>query len=396
MRVKTLLVLLAAVVLLAAAVTVVVVVKPFAGSSAADDGTYAYTTERELVVMRDRTVVSRVSRIFDLADPMHDKVVWTDDGQRVAVLSDTAIRQEDPQETELLWVDVRSGEQHRSPCPHCDDLAAAGGSSLLLMTWESESRSTFTTLDLADPAHPTPVAFPPAADSSYLRMFLTSGGGRLLTRQGVSGQRNTYFQRVELVRIGDPEGVAVGRFESNDYPVATASSGGDGGFAVAFRPAPGECVADFPVYLVDTAGHATKTDLSQAYPPGYVRGTQGGIEVHDLWWGRENRLYATISSWTCDEGKQAEDEKQVPVRPSSVWRLDGNRWVPDAGEGVTSAREIGPARMELAVPSCTGPRPPGADTDPAYCRTGPLYRAEDGRRDLVADHVLALSAPPRG
>ena len=393
MRLRTLLVLLAAVVLVATAVTVVVVAKPFAGSSG-DEGTYAYTTERELVVMRDRTVVSRVSRIFDITDPMRDKVVWTDDGERVAVLSDAEIRQEDPAETELLWVDVRSGEQHRAPCPRCEDLAAAGGSSLLLMAGDGEA--AFATLDLADPAHRTPVAFPPpAADSSFLRMFLTAGDGRVLTRQGVSGQRNTYFQRLELVRIGNPEGVPVGRFESNDYPVAAAGPGGDGRFAVAFRPDPGECAADFPVYLVDDAGHATKTDLSAAYPPGYVRAVLGGIEVHDLWWGRGNRWYATVSSWTCDDGEQAENDKQVPVRPSSVWQLDGNRWVPGAGEDVTSAREIGAARVELAIPACTGPLPPQAATDPAYCRTGPLYRAEGGQRDLVADHVLALSAPRR-
>lgn len=388
MRLRTLLVLLAAVVLLATGVTVVVVVKPFSGPSG-DEGTYAYTTERELVVMRDRTVVSRVNRIFDIADPMHDKVVWTDDGERVALLSDAEIRQEDPAQTELLWVDVRSGEQHRTPCPRCADLAAAGGSSLLLTTRDTEA--TFATLDLAD-EHRTPVTLPAEGDSSYLRMFLTAGGGRLLTQQGVSGQRNTYFQRIELVRIGDPEGVPVGRFESNDYPVATSGPGGDGAFAVAFRPDPGECVADFPVYLVDEAGRATRTDLSAAYPPGYVRGEQGGIEVHDLWWGRGNRLYATVSSWTCDNTKQAEDDKRVPARPSSVWHLDGNRWVPDdAGEGVTSAREIGPsARVELTIPDCTGPQ-----ADVTYCRTGSLFRAEGGQRDLLAEHVLALSAPTR-
>ncbi len=378
--------LVAAVVLLATAITVVVVAKPFAGSSTVD-GSYAYTTERELVVMRDRTIVSRVNRIFDLADPLWNKVVWTDDGNRVALLSDTQIRQEDPQQTELIWVDVRSGEQHRVPCPRCDDLAAAGGSSLLLTAGDA-----FTTLDLNDPAHRTPVELPPVGDSSFLRGFLTSGGGRLLTRQGISGQRNTYFQRLELVRIGNPEGTLVGRFESNDYPVATAGPSGDGVFAVAFRPDPGECVEDFPVYLIDDKGHPGKTDLSAAYPPGYVRGTQGGIEVHDLWWGRDGRLRATMSSWTCDNSRRAENDKQVPARPSAVWRLDGNRWAPDAGEGVTSAREIsGSVRMELAVPDCIGPLP--AQADVTYCRTGTLYRAEDGRRDVVADHVLALSAP---
>jgi len=123
--------------------------------------------------------------------------------------------------------------------------------------------------------------------------------------------------------------------------------------------------------------------------------------MHDLWWGRDGALYATVSGWTCDHTGKDENAEKRPAAGSSVWKLVDDRWVRDPmtsalGDGpITMARHLGEGEVAvLSIPDCVGrvrhPRPE------AFCRTGPLYRVVGGVRTKVADGVIALSAGPAG
>ena len=70
---------------------------------------FAYTTKRQLVVMRGQQVVARVRRIFNEFDSAQNKVVWTNNGSFVALLKDVSALQEPPAQEQLITVNVRTG-----------------------------------------------------------------------------------------------------------------------------------------------------------------------------------------------------------------------------------------------------------------------------------------------
>ncbi|MER6459324.1 hypothetical protein ABT278_02505 [Streptomyces sp. NPDC001228] len=152
-----------------------------------------------------------------------------------------------------------------------------------------------------------------------------------------------------------------------------------------------------PAERVRLTGHRPRSraagDESAALPLGYIPAVTGGIEVHDLWWGLDQHLYATTSSWTCDNSADSEDAEMRLHRPSTLWRLDGDRWVAAGSRPVTVARQLDRGTtMVLTIPDCIGP------TDRAdagtYCNSGILSQERHGRRTKIADGLLGLSAPP--
>jgi hypothetical protein len=373
-----------------------------AGPSAAKGQTplgevYAYTTEREFVLVRGERPPVRVPRVFDLSDSAKNDVVWTHDGRWVTLLSDAALLDQ-PEDVQLITLNAQTGEVLRRPCPSCDDLAPVGDHDVVTLRWDNDARVTRAVrYDAGDPAdHGTQIA--PAADSDGTWQIALMGATRnhVLTGEYVSGGEPGMELRLHELKgaAGTGTTTSYARFDSNAYmPTALATIDGRERIAVGVRQNPGGCAAPFPILLLGLKGEVDGTDQSAALPPGYVPGVTGGIEVNDLWWGLDHHLYATISSWTCDNSADSEDAKMRLHRPSTLWRLDGDRWVAAGSQPATVARQLDPGTtMVLTIPDCIGP------TDRAdagtYCNSGTLSQERHGKRTKIADGVLGLSAPP--
>ncbi|MFF9056296.1 hypothetical protein ACF09Z_34695 [Streptomyces erythrochromogenes] len=348
---------------------------------------YAYTTEQELVLVRGDRPPTRVPRVFDLADPHRNKVVWSHDGHRVAFFSDDELldRRED---TRLITVDARTGEVLRLPCPGCHDLAPVGDHDVMVLSNESGATRAFR-IDLDRPTAPRT-----KLDNGrhWQPQLLGATPTHVLTgRYELSGGDPGMELRLNDLNTA---GITVyPRFDSNAYmPAALAAVGGGQRIAVAARHNPGGCTAPFPIHVLGPKGEVGGSDQSAALPPGYIAGVTGGIDVSDLWWGPDQHLYATISAWTCDKAQNAQDGKKRPHRPATLFRLDGDRWVSAGDQPATVVRPLDrDTRMVLVIPDCNAPVE-RADAI-TYCNTGSLYREEAGKRTKVADDVLSLSAP---
>ncbi|GAA0810993.1 hypothetical protein [Spirilliplanes yamanashiensis] len=102
-------------------------------------------------------------------------------------------------------------------------------------------------------------------------------------------------------------------------------------------------------------------------------GSDGAAEpfLRDAWWGRDGRLYATMSSSICDPSGG------VPMMPPSLWRLDGTRWVSVDGGPLLAVRQVG-AALKAVV---TG--------------DGTLYSELRGGAGVrIAADVRSIAAPP--
>jgi hypothetical protein len=364
-----------------------------ARTTAALRGTYAYIRENEFVLMRGDRPLARVPRVFDTGDSLHNKVVWTHGGTHVAFLSDDELL-DSPEDTHLLAVDAMTGRVRRLPCPRCYDLAAVGESGVLALDLTAEGPGPGARRFALDSPAPSGTRATPPPDNGerWVLYFLASTRTHLLTSQATSYGNSGSPMQLRLVGADGGSAVSYPLFDSNNYMPAAADIDGEEQFAVAERSNPGGCAAPFPIHLLDRRGGARATDMSAALPPGFVAGVNGGVEVHDLWWGGDGHLYATIASWTCDLTKRYEDEKQVPHRPSSLWRLDGEKWVSAGGKPATMVRQLDRGTSAvLRIPDCIGPVKQFEGTN---CGTGVLYQEHDGRRTTVAEGVLSVFAPP--
>ncbi|MGC8920743.1 hypothetical protein AB7952_19140 [Streptomyces sp. PG2] len=398
---------------IAVAATVIVVRttgRPSGGERDADAGSgdpkgraahgevYAYTTERELRLVRDDHPPVRVRRVFDPTDSAKNDVVWTHDGQWVVLLSDDELLDR-PDDVQLITLNARTGEVQRRPCPYCDSLAPVGDHDVVALRWDDETRSTLAVrYDAGDPTD-SGTRIAPAADSGGTWQPDLLGGTRrhLLTGDYVmsGGDPGMELRLSELTGAAVVGATAVyPRFDSNMYmPTAAATIDGRERIAVGERQNPGECAASFPILLLGTDGQMHGTDQSGVFPPGYIPFVTGGIEVHDLWWGLDHHLYATITSWTCDNSADSEQDRMRLHRPSTLWRLDGHRWVKAGAKPVTVARRLDrDTTMTLTIPDCVGPTDRADAT--TYCNTGTLTRQRHGRQTKIADGVIGLSAPP--
>lgn len=359
----------------------------------ADVTPYAYTTEDELVLIRDGRPPVRVPRVFDVGDAQQNTVVWSHDGRQLAFFSDDALLAQ-PENSRLITVDAATGEVRRLRCPNCYDLAPVGDHDVAVLRSDPAATRVLR-FDLTDPkAAATAVTALPGNGSDWQIRFLGGTRNHLLTAQYTTVAGGDTAMDLRLL---DAEGRQIASylpFDSNAYmPAALATVGGKDRIAVAVRNNPGGCVAPFPIHLLDLNATAPYTDQSAALPPGYIPRVTGGIEVRDLWWAPDRHLYATISAWTCDNSKRIENDKQRLHRPATLFRLDGKKWVSAGDQPATVVRPLDhDTRMVLTIPDCVGSQ--SKDTTATYCNTGPLYRERDGRRTKVADAVLSLSAPP--
>ncbi|CAD5925821.1 conserved exported protein of unknown function [Streptomyces sp. KY75] len=361
-------------------------------------GVYAYTTQKEFLLVRGEQPPVRVPRVFDLADSANNDVVWTHDGLWAALLSDAALFDQ-PEDVQLITVNAKTGEVERRPCPRCNELAAVGAHDLVTLRWDKEAQLTRAVRYDASSHEDRGTQIAPASDSGGTWQISLLGGTRTHLLTGSYEMSGGFKPGMEL-RLTDltPEAGAgtttsYRRFDSNAYmPTALTTIDGQERIAVGVRKNPGECAASFPVALLSPTGEVQGTDQSAALPPGYVPGVTGGIEVHDLWWGIDEYLYATMSSWTCSDSAESQMDKMRLDRPPSLWRLDGSRWVAAGSQPVTVARQLGQdTTMVLTVPDCIGP---SDVADPVtYCHLGTLFRERQGRRTEVAERVLGLHAP---
>ncbi|WP_256103557.1 hypothetical protein [Streptomyces sp. ODS05-4] len=349
---------------------------------------YAYTTEKELVLMRGERRLARVPRVFDLADAQRNTVVWTHDGRYAAFLSDDAMLDR-PDDSRLISVDASTGAVRRLPCPQCYDLAPVGDHEVFVLSTEPGPTSAYRfDLDQPDGARTEP------DNGSYWQPYLL-GATRTHVLTGdyeMSGGDPGMELRLNDLSSG---GITVySRLNSNAYmPAALTSAGGRDRIAVAARNNPGGCAAPFPIHPLGLSGQIGGTYQDAALPPGFVAGVTGGIDVQDLWWGPDHHLYASISAWTCEDSERAENDQKRPHRPATLFRLDGERWVSAGGQPATMVRPTGPdTRAVLVIPDCNGPVK--AQDRITYCNAGVLFRERDGKRTKITGGVLSLSAPP--
>ena len=361
---------------------------------------FAYITERELVLMRGTKALARVPRVFEESDPAQNKVVWADDGRHVALLKDVALLHEPPSAEELMTVDAQTGSVRHIPCPRCYDLTPVGSDSILAATNASDNSAKLKFLDFnLDSGSPgVPVNLNLPAGGQFVRSFLASTRKYVLTSQGTYVGAG-YEQQLEWTKIGGKTQANLGDFDSNDYmhaAVAENANDTSSSIAVAFVPDPGVCIAEAPIVVFGSDGSMYDTDMSEAEPRGYTPGVNEGLEVNDLWWGSDGHFHATIASWTCDNSKRAENDKQVLASPSSPWRLDGRTWVKEGTGPATMMRQLdNNIRVALTIPGCIGPK---VHPNPIiHCNTGKLYRYQGRKRTIIASKVISISAPsPEG
>ncbi|MGH3629888.1 MAG: hypothetical protein ACRDRL_20920 [Sciscionella sp.] len=359
---------------------------------------YAYTTERELVVMRGDRVLTRVSRLFDEADSAHNKVIWTQSGDYIALLSDTTLLQEDSSQITLITVNTHTGAQKRMACPYCADIIAVDANSVLAAKDipGDYSGATVRRFDLDRPGSSVPVNLSLEGDNLFTGSFLISTRSYILTNKYVTSSGSSGEEELELLKSDNSTKNWLGGYDANDYlPAAAAENPRGGGerFAVAIRDKPGICATDFPILVFDATGISVVTDMSAAEPPGYVKDTQGGMDVNDLWWGLDGHLHATITSWTCDKTKDSEAAKKILAHPSTLWRLDGTKWSMERSSPATMVRQLDTtSEIVLVIPDCIGVAT--FDKGQVYCHTGNLYRDQAGKRTLVAANVISISTPP--
>jgi hypothetical protein len=283
---------------------------------------YAYTTEREFVLMRGESVVMKVARPFDRDRSNTHQVAWTISGNYVALLAGAALLQEPPETEELIAVDTRTGEQQRRRCPRCSELTAVGRDGVLAAVPGGHIR-----FDLDKPGDGAPVSLSAPPSKGYSRTFLASTEHLVLTRQTIQVGASSFRDRLELLRPDGANGRNLGFFES---AMSAAAVGGpaesDSSFAVAVSHSPGLCFNASSIFLITADGRSRETNLSAAEPPGFVPNEAGGgIAVHDLWWDTDRGLHTSVSSWTCDESKPDEATKKVLRGPARLWRLDGSK-----------------------------------------------------------------------
>lgn len=360
-----------------------------ATGKATEPGVYAYTTAHAVVVVRDGRTVARAAGDFAWAS---EQPRWTLDGRFLFFLTNP-VRLADqefavtaPPDPRLVFVRAATGAVHELPCPACasagpvradevmayeqDPLAPKGGQHVLrfdLASGQPPIRFTIA-LPTALPQIRFLTAIPGTAVAAGANPNLTSnyGGPETLLLMTSDGVTRTVDYVGGNMQISGAAGTA-----HSSYPA--------GGIALVDGMHAGVCEWGNSVELLNTrTGKVTSTDLSAAAPPHSRLGDNAGLSVNDLWWGAKGRLYATVTSWTCDHTKE---DPVVTAVPPSLWRLTGTRWHRDNPRRIGMTRPLGGDRSLLLAPLPTD-------------GTGSALFFRDGTRSRrVADHVLEVSVP---
>ncbi|GAA4461471.1 hypothetical protein [Phytohabitans houttuyneae] len=311
---------------------------------------YAFLSEHELGVVRDATVVGR--QLGTYAGAPH----WTTDGRYAFAVSAGSGGE---QVVAIDW----AGTVTSVPCG-CRTAAPGPGGRIVWVTGgKLMSLAPGTTAAQVDPRAvppPPPAAFDPAAvGTDGERVFLAqetvasaSISSDALLAVAAGGKVDTIEADTGTIVLMRQSAV------DRDAPVA---------YTVEHRD--DACRIRRDVHLLAGNGLVTVTDAKAAGGDG----RDAGRSVDDIWWGRDGRLYATMSSWRCVQSPSSERES---VGPHALWRLDGGAWVAVEGTASRAWRQL--AADHLAV----------IETD------GALYSERGGQRTHLADKVVAIHAPP--
>jgi hypothetical protein len=345
--------------------------------------TYAYVTEREVVLMRGERTVARVRRLFDAADPADYQVVWTHSGDYLAFYSDARVRREDTSQLQLVSVNASTGAVHRARCADCGTFTPVGRNSIL-----ARGSAGVFRFDLDKPGPGSPIPAPLTTAAGRYGQFLVSSPEHVITSQYEGNN-----ERLDLMKADGSAPQRLGSFDSNDYMPAAVSRAGTESqrtFAVAFRTNPGLC-GPFPIYVFGMDGTGRRTDMSRVTRDDLTAG-EYGLQVNDLWWGLDGHFHAAIEPLVCKRDSENVYHRE-PAGPSSVWRLDDAVWVEEKSGAATMQRALGTDVNAVLVAHDCGSSARRRESDAVYCNSGVLYRERDGERTVVADDVLSISAP---
>ncbi|MGK8485997.1 LppP/LprE family lipoprotein [Nocardia asiatica] len=357
---------------------------------------FAYTTADQLVVVRDNRVVASTTGVFLPGDEM----IWTHNGEFVAVLSNAAIDKRD--ERELVYLDARSGVEKRLPCTGCTKIVALGDNAIVASVERGASDPVFLRFDLRENAIVSAVPVASGAKSA----LATGGPSKFLISRP---DRNSTGAYLALARSSGDSYTVAGRYPTSTFR-AVASPANDRGAEQFILARSGAglgsargCDLRTWVSIIED-GLIHPTNLSDAQPPGFSSHGYGELQMEDLWWGIDGSFHATFASSACTEDSSEVEVrkndgrlqkvtrlKPIPYRKSSLWTLDMRslKWVADKDAPQASmTRYIGRgSAIQLRIPDCTHP-------GLLSCKKGTLYEyAAGGERELATD-VLSISSQP--
>lgn len=329
------------------------------GSTAQASGdVYAYLTDTEFGLVRGASVVARHTGHYN--DDLH----WTADGRYAFAVSSPSGK---PAVIDVLG----AGAATVAPVVcGCDRAAAAGGDEI---AWVADGHLKRLRLGHDTGPHDDPWEIPSPGRAALAAM---DGGTAYVVYPGAGTDA-----QVPGLSAVDRDGTGR-QLESNTGGLALvrlAKPGGPLAYVVSFRGS--GCGEYATVHVADRTGKVVEVPRSTEADAG------NSESVRDLWWGRDGRLYATMSAWRClpDQGgtgsppppvqREAQREEVVPP---SLWRLDGMTWTKvDAGPLLAVRRLTGHTRVVVAL-------------------SGELSTETDGHRDSVARGVRAVEVPSDG
>jgi hypothetical protein len=337
-------------------------------------------------------VVAKVARLFDEGDSTVNQVVWTRSGDYVMFLDDHPMRVPGASHQALIFVNTHTGKVGHLHCPDCASFAAVGDNDVLALINKAEKPNVLK-FNLDSPGRGTPVTEPSSLRTVAWTEFLASTRGKVLVN---ASTLPTYQEVAQLYGADGSRSFDEGPF-SDGYILAAAADRtiyGSPVIAATAATNPGICASEYYVTLFNLATSGRfDFNMSDLLPPRYITDARGGIEVQDLWWGLDGHLRATIQSWDCDNTKKDEQSKKVHPTPSTLWRLDGARWVQEDPSLETMVRQLDRStKVVLVIPTCID-KPVQVD-QVHLCNTGKLYNDHTGTRTLVADNVISISTPP--
>ncbi|WP_162907433.1 hypothetical protein [Allorhizocola rhizosphaerae] len=351
-------------------------------SSSTGKDTYGYITRNEFVLMHGSHEVVRVPRRFSDFDTRENKIVWTHSGRYIAFFTE-GLKETAAPERELYVVNTNSGEVKVIKCPGCTDITPVGDDDVLAMLWPDVSK--FTRFHFATGmSSGLELAFYFDVDD-----FIGSSQNYIATRKTHRSPRHE--QGFELTPLDGSGGQSIGNYPSaNSYifGAVTEAAGKDRPtFAFATRHIPGGCQATFSVHVTQLKGDTFETDITAITPVGTTLGEDSGFIIQDLWWGRDGKLRASVTAWTCSV-KGAPTATKMPAG-STVWKLERQKWTIDTAAPTGLAREVGSKNyISLNFPNC---RPSEANED--ACDMGLLGYHNNGAMIQIAEDVLEISSP---
>lgn len=327
---------------------------------------YAYRTGGEIGIVSMDRVAHRATGSF--GSPQ-----FTDDSRYLF-----AVERAGKSNARIVTIAVGDGRRTDLPCGGCSSAVPAGGDRV---AWLDRSGKLLrSAASGGPPAPPVTLRLPETAVFTEHRKLgatdstveLHAGvGGQFLISRGY----HTASDTTETFLAG-ADGLAKALGDSG---IVSASAAAPGGTKLAYvRGYQYEAgSADLDVAIVDAATGTRKVVDSQQLATGiYHAGPVPAgdvIIVHDVWWGHDGKLYATIGSQTFLPWIQ----DMQTILPKSLWRLDGERWVSVDGGPLIAVRQL--TRSTKAVVTADGT----------------LYTEVDGKGTKITTGVTSIAVPPR-